>query len=225
MPGHLQPDGMAARSREPNIPVNDLLRQAQDGPDPETACEILLRRYSPLVKKCAAQWLWLQPQLGIEREDLESELRLAFLKAIPSFDAARGDFSAHVLFQLRAQATLLKRQARKHRQSDEICARFAPSRFSFGRLLTSEQGEVAEPVDFTSDPQEIVMRHFEQSEVRRWVAGLSPTLRKQVFCLYWEDLPPAATARRLGVSRSAISQGFCRLCFLASTTWPQSLAP
>lgn len=226
MAGQFQPDDHVARPRELDVAINTLIRSARTGPDQEQeiACEALLRRYTPLIKKCAAQWLWLRPQLGVEQEDLEGELRLAFLKAIHTFDATRGDFSAHVLHQLRAQITLLQRQAIKQRKGEEICARFAPSRFVNGRLLASEPEEVVEPVDFASDPQEIIARHFVQSEVRGWIAGLSPTLRNQVFCLHWEELSPAATARRLGVSRSAISQGVYRLFFLASTTWPQSLA-
>ncbi len=175
-----------------------LVRQIQQQ-DPHTADEAfreLERRHCPLLR----HFLAMGAQEPTARDVLAQDLRLVMLRAIRRFDPSR-----NVALRTYVHHYFRGTVARFHNE----CGRHP---VAMGETDERDDGTDADEELSCQDPYEaVVNRLAEAPAVRRFVASLSPRLQEVVRLRHWEGLSAAETARRLGVSRAAISKHEARI--------------
>ncbi|MBP3312520.1 MAG: sigma-70 family RNA polymerase sigma factor [Butyricicoccus sp.] len=179
---------------------NELCAAAKAGDS--DAVEVLVSRYSRLVKTCARAYYLA----GAEGDDLIQEGMLGLWRAVISFDPDRGvpfEAYAHTCISRRIYSAVRDARALKHEPLNTSLSLEKPL---FEDNAESHSGNAA-----VSDPEALVISMEEQSERLRRLRELLSVFEAQVLSLYLEGFSYDEIAARLKKSRKSVDNAIQRI--------------
>jgi len=169
-----------------------LLMLAQAGG--ETALDLLLRRYKPLVRR-KARAFFLQ---GCDREDLVQEGMIGLVRAVRSYDQAKGSFVAFAELCCTRQMISAVRSATRRRQ------------IPGGALVPLTDLMDARESQGKTGPEELLIGREDKHLIEeRLLAGLS-AMERRILSLYLRGMPYAAIALDIGRDRKTVDNALQR---------------
>jgi len=185
------------------IAPNDaaLCRKSRDGDG--MASEILVKRYSRLVKTCARPYFLM----GADAEDLLQEGMLGLMQAIRDYDEKRGTpFSAYARVCVTRKVYSAVRSALAHKH--DPLNHFVPYDLSLFDDLAEPHIQSAAS---SSDPEALVIGNEERKELINRLYRLLSEFEAKVLSLYLEGYSYEEMSRRLGKSVKSVDNAIQRI--------------
>ncbi len=178
-----------------------LCRSSQKGDG--IAVEILVKRYSRLVKTCARPYFLM----GADAEDLLQEGMLGLMQAIRDFDESKGaPFSAYARLCVTRKVYSAVRSASAHKHEP------LNHSVSFDRSLFEDlarpNSSAAAPA---SDPESLVIGIEERKEMVNRLYKLLSGLEAKVLSLYLEGYSYDEMSRKLGKPVKSVDNAIQRI--------------
>lgn len=188
-----------------------LCRRAQQGD--VQAAELLVKRYSRLVKTCARPYFLV----GADAEDLLQEGMLGLLDAIRAFDESKGapfGAFAHLCVTRNIYSAVRTAAARKH---DPLNRSMSMDRPLFEDLAQSHT-RVTQPM---GDPESLVIGNEEREELMQRLLALLSEFETKVLSLFLDGLSYAEMSETLHKPVKAVDNAIQRIKRKSAKLKPQ----
>ena len=173
------------------------------GNDPD-AMEFLIKKYSPLVKKCT-RTLFL---IGADSEDLSQEGMIGLFKAIQNYDiSGKASFFTYARLCINSQVSSAIKASNRQKHIP------LNSYISLYSNINEGNDELIELLEAgkNSNPEHIILDKEETTSINSWIDGNLSKLEKKVLSYYLQGLSTDDISVKLSKPKKSIENAIARI--------------